>query len=205
MPTLVNCPSCTGQLRVPEELAGKRVKCPLCEATFTAEAALAAAPPAPKTSEPAEDRPRDGPPKRRDYEPHRGTLILTLGIVSIVLSLGIVCYGIGGLPALALGIVAWVLGSRDLKKMKADEMDPEGYGSTQAGWICGIVGTVLGSLGMVCFMAVIGLAVGMAWTVRNMPPPPPPPVTAPVQPDQLPPGVAPQPELEPDPEENPNL
>jgi hypothetical protein len=58
---------------------------------------------------------------RRDCEPHRGPLVLTLGILSIVcgsLALGAwLCFGPAVLLALLglpLGIVAWVLGTRDL-------------------------------------------------------------------------------------------
>ena len=64
-------------------------------------------------------------------KPHRGTLILVLGIV-------------GMLPlCLPLGIVAWVMGAGDLKQMDAGTMDPAGRGTTQAGKICGIIGTVI--------------------------------------------------------------
>jgi predicted Zn finger-like uncharacterized protein len=38
MPTLVNCPSCQRQLRVPDNLLGQLVKCPTCNETFTAAA-----------------------------------------------------------------------------------------------------------------------------------------------------------------------
>ena len=63
-------------------------------------------------------------------KPHRGTLILVLGI------LGLIVCG-------PLAIVAWLLGSGDLKAMDAGTMDPSGRGSTQAGRICGIIGTIL--------------------------------------------------------------
>jgi predicted Zn finger-like uncharacterized protein len=46
MPTLITCPSCSRQLRVPDELLGRRVKCPSCGETFTA-ATDEPAPPAP--------------------------------------------------------------------------------------------------------------------------------------------------------------
>ena len=62
--------------------------------------------------------------------PHRGGIILALGI------LGIVCCFI-------CGIIAWVMGSNDLKEMAAGRMDPSGQGITQAGRICGIVSVVL--------------------------------------------------------------
>jgi hypothetical protein len=63
-------------------------------------------------------------------KPHRGTLILVLGI------LGLVVCG-------PLAIVAWVMGSGDLKQIDAGTMDPAGRGTTQAGKICGIIGTIL--------------------------------------------------------------
>lgn len=63
-------------------------------------------------------------------KPHRGTLILVLGILGIV-----VCGPVG--------VVAWILGNGDLKEMDAGTMDPEGRSLTQAGKICGIIGTIL--------------------------------------------------------------
>jgi hypothetical protein len=69
-------------------------------------------------------------------KPHRGTLILVLGI------LGLVVCG-------PLGIVAWVMGSGDLKEMDAGTMDPAGRGTTQAGKICGIIATILMILGVI--------------------------------------------------------
>ncbi len=63
-------------------------------------------------------------------KPHRGTLILVLGILGLV-----VCS--------PLAIVAWILGSADLKEMDAGTMDPAGRSNTNVGKILGIVGTVL--------------------------------------------------------------
>ena len=45
MPEVVNCPQCERKLRVPEDLLGKKVKCPTCGNTFTAEVPSAAPPP----------------------------------------------------------------------------------------------------------------------------------------------------------------
>lgn len=73
---------------------------------------------------------------RMGMEPHRGGLILTMGI------LGIFCCGI-------MAIVAIILGQSDLKKMKQGQMDPSGQGLTNAGFILGIIGTVLMALGIV--------------------------------------------------------
>jgi len=76
---------------------------------------------------------------RRDWEPHRGTTVLVLGVLSIVIPV----------LGLLLGIAGWVMGSFDLKKIRNNQMDPEGTGNTQAGWILGIIGTV--------FQAVVSL------------------------------------------------
>jgi len=62
--------------------------------------------------------------------PHRGTVVLVLGI------LGLVCCFI-------CGIISWVMGNTDLREMDAGRMDPSGRGLTQAGKICGIISVVL--------------------------------------------------------------
>jgi hypothetical protein len=89
-------------------------------------------------------------------KPHRGTLILVFGILSLL-----VCA--------PLGIAAWVMGSGDLKEMDTGTMDPAGRSSTQAGKICGIIGTVFMALSML-IAAVVLLAFfvfGAAAAVRH--------------------------------------
>ncbi|MGA9451100.1 MAG: hypothetical protein WBW41_07120 [Verrucomicrobiia bacterium] len=71
-------------------------------------------------------------------KPHRGTLILVLGILGLVL-------------CAPLAIAAWIMGSGDLKQMDAGTMDPGGRGMTKAGKICGIVGTILLIIGIIIF------------------------------------------------------
>jgi predicted Zn finger-like uncharacterized protein len=39
MPNTIHCPSCNRELRVPDDLLGKKVKCPACSTTFTASVA----------------------------------------------------------------------------------------------------------------------------------------------------------------------
>ncbi len=51
MPIIVACPSCSGQLRIADDLIGRRVRCPACNSTFEANEA----PPVP-----------DAPPQARD-------------------------------------------------------------------------------------------------------------------------------------------
>ncbi len=86
-------------------------------------------------------------------KPHRGTTILVLGILSLL------CCGL-------LGIPAWLMGNADLKEMAAGTMDPAGQGTTNAGKICGIIGTVIAILsslvGIVYFVVVVLMASAMA-------------------------------------------
>ncbi len=79
-------------------------------------------------------------------KPHRGTLILVLGI------LGLVICG-------PLGIAAWVMGNGDLKQMDAGTLDPSGRGITNAGRICGMIATILMILAVVIMIAIFGLGI----------------------------------------------
>jgi len=100
---------------------------------------------------PAARRRRDD--DRPHYEePHRGVLILVLGILGLV-------------ACAVLGPIAWIMGNTDLKKMDAGVMDPEGRSNTQIGKILGIVGTVLlgiSLVGTVLWIAVVGIFVATA-------------------------------------------
>jgi hypothetical protein len=73
---------------------------------------------------------------------HRGTLILVLGILSLI-----ICQ--------PLGIASWLMGNGDLRAMDAGTMDPEGRGLTQAGKICGVVSVVIFAIGLV--VGVLGV------------------------------------------------
>ncbi len=64
--------------------------------------------------------------------PHRGVLVLILGLVSI------------SMCALT-GPAAWLLANEDLHKMRYGDMDPQGHSMTMAGKVCGIIGTVIGA------------------------------------------------------------
>lgn len=83
---------------------------------------------------------------QQTLRPHRGTVILVLGI------LGIVCCFI-------CGIIAWVMGSNDLKEMSAGRMDATGQGLTQAGKICGMISVILQILGFVLWFLLMGLGI----------------------------------------------
>src|SRR5262245_40889125 len=146
MANIIDCPSCNRRLRVPDELLGANVKCPSCGTMFTTTTSQPAAPP-PVAPQPYPPPPAEVPPRERvsampreepgyggadpgypfdpslhraSLQPHRGTLILVLGILSLV-SCGL------------FGPFAWVMGSNDLAEMRAGRMDPEGQGTTEAG------------------------------------------------------------------------
>ncbi len=127
MSSVNNCPHCGQQVRIPDEMLGRLVRCPLCGQAFTAggnEIASSAY-------------------SVQSVEPHRGGLVLTLGI------LGLVLCGF-------LGPVAWYMGAEDLDKMRRGVMDKSGYGVTQAGYILGIIATIL---------TVIGCLFGILWAI----------------------------------------
>src|SRR5260370_10608228 len=70
MPSVITCPSCQKQLKVPDELIGRSVKCPGCKETFTAQVPSKSAPPPAEIAE----RPRKKsapPPEDEDDDPQR--------------------------------------------------------------------------------------------------------------------------------------
>ena len=85
--------------------------------------------------------------------PHRGVLILVLGI------LGIVCCFI-------CGIIAWVMGNNDMREIDAGRMDPTGRGLTQAGKICGMVGVILAIVAIA--LQLLFMLLGVGFNLFNM-------------------------------------
>ena len=79
------------------------------------------------------------PSGNQRLQPHRGTVILVLGI------LGLVMCG-------PIGIIAWIMGKSDLDAMRRGVMDPSGQGMTNAGYILGIIATVLTVLTIIPFL-----------------------------------------------------
>lgn len=157
-------------MRVADEHAGKRAKCPKCGAVIPVPAA-GSPPPMPAPAETPFGGPAGPPvstnpfadlpePSQNPYAPptspypvtprfvpHRGGQILTFGII------GILC-------CMPFGIAAWVMGSTDLKRIKAGEMDPAGQGLTQAGMVLGIVSVVLAALGVLLQIIMMVVAAG---------------------------------------------
>jgi predicted Zn finger-like uncharacterized protein len=165
MSEVVNCPKCERKLRVPDELIGKKVKCPTCSETFTATVAPGGEAPAAPPSEPpprprppreddiqAEDRPSKRSPRREDDDlefedkprsrPRRrasGDYAPHRG--TMILVFGILA--IVGICSIVFGPIAWIMGNSDLKEIRAGRMDPEGESMTNIGRILGMVATIL--------------------------------------------------------------
>lgn len=160
MPIEMSCTGCGQTLRVADEHAGKKARCPACGTIAEVPWAgvevqpveepsnpFSAAPqpdPAAPVGNPFSDRPE---PKANPYaspsapafgtpsfgRPHRGGMILAFGII------GILC-------CMPFGIAAWVMGASDLSEIRAGRMDPSGESMTRVGMILGIVSVGLAIL-----------------------------------------------------------
>ena len=69
----------------------------------------------------------------QDFQPHRGSMILTFGII------GVAC-------CFPFGIAAWVMGHSDIKSIDSGVMDPSGRSMTNGGKICGIISVIIAVL-----------------------------------------------------------
>jgi hypothetical protein len=79
---------------------------------------------------------------RKYLAPHRGGAVLTLGILGLCVCL--IC-----------GIIAWVMGSGDLRAMREGRMDRSGESMTSAGRICGIISVILHGIGIIIWIIFV--------------------------------------------------
>ncbi len=96
------------------------------------------------TAPPAPQMPGGG------MRPHRGAMILVFGILS-----WLVCF--------IFGIMAWVMGNKDLQEIDAGRMDPEGRALTSAGKTCGMIAAIINFviLGLIFFLFILGTSVAV--------------------------------------------
>jgi hypothetical protein len=82
-------------------------------------------------------------------KPSNGTLVLVLGILSLV------CCGL-------LGPVAWIVGNQSLAEIRSGYMDPREEGLIVAGRVLGIISTALMGLAILFYggLFALGLAAG---------------------------------------------
>lgn len=78
--------------------------------------------------------------------PHRGGLILVLGLIGFAVSCPI------------FSLMAWVMGSHDLAEMRAGRMDRSGEGLTQVGQVLGMILSILWILLGVGAIIVLAIA-----------------------------------------------
>ena len=171
MAETITCPACQRSLQVPESYFGQTVQCPECGHQFTATAESVTSTPKPASvaagkrwsSEPDED---DYPRSRRDryaddddlddiaaprrirnrLPPHRGGLIMALGLVSLIGGSAI-CFPV------IIGPIAWFMAHADLRAMRDGEMDPTGESMVRTGQVCGIISTII----LVVSIGIFGL------------------------------------------------
>ncbi len=167
MAEIITCSECQRKLQVPESYLGQKVQCPECGHQFLARSPSDAVQPTPRPSSvpPPDDTRDDDPPRRRRFEPdddeyddigrirqsgvpHRGGMILALGIIAWVLF---------PLTTPICGPIAWSMGNSDLANMRAGQMDRSGEGMVQAGRILGMVGTIAVLVIFVPFCLLCGL------------------------------------------------
>lgn len=73
----------------------------------------------------------------------RGTTILVLGILSLVLC------------GLFTGIPAWVMGRKATREIESSPHPVSNRGVVKAGYICGMIGTIISALLLVFYVIVI--------------------------------------------------
>jgi hypothetical protein len=164
MAVRILCSQCDQKLNVPEDMLGKKVRCPSCKAAFIADTKEPDPPPRPEPveqrtrraradAEPADEREpesdRPGRSARRKAEaPAAPRDVSVLGIISLVLGLLglplslIPCLNVLGLPLVGLGLLLGIIG----------------FFVAQMGKKSGIGFPIAGSL--VC---LVGLMVSLAW------------------------------------------
>jgi hypothetical protein len=116
--------------------------------------------PVPQTipAQPAFDNPVAGTPQApRPTDPPSGVRIVNAHRGGLVLALGILSWAIG---CAVFGIMAWIMGTNDLRDMERGAMDRSGMGLTQAGQIIGMIHALLSLVGLV-FLLFAALLFGV--------------------------------------------
>ena len=153
MPEITQCPQCQRKLNVPDAQLGQTVRCPLCGEEFTAAVLHIQRPPPvspqrepPSRSRDDEDFGRRAPSDYNDFRtssrevrPHRGGLILALGLIGMFMSFCV-------LPGWIMGGIAASMGALDLQQMARGTIDESGRGLTKGGQVCGIIALIISTL-----------------------------------------------------------
>jgi hypothetical protein len=161
----IPCPYCELVIQVPDDYLGGGVRCPRCTMVIPVQqTGVTADEPPGAPVDPWGDvsdkikLPKRTLPRSARYQPGRGKLVLGLGLASLGVSvLGIIAGAflcgtqlLFGPPAFGLGLAAWVMGQRDMEKIRRAIIDPDADKLTRGGWVAGIVGTIFAVLMTVC-------------------------------------------------------
>jgi hypothetical protein len=98
-------------------------------------------------ADPDDPRPWEGAAVRRDVEPHRGNWLLLLAAVTFLLGASSLAVVVPGWLAVPLGFAVDRLAVRDLRRMRAGTMDPDGHAQAKRARQLADLGTILGALG----------------------------------------------------------
>ncbi len=94
-------------------------------------------------------------------KPHRGGLILTFGILSLLSCMFSLLCSVFGFVGFGFSISAWIMANADLREIRGGTMDPSGEGQTSVGRILSIIHIVLSVvlflIGIVFLVVVIAL------------------------------------------------
>ncbi|MBE0545813.1 MAG: DUF4190 domain-containing protein [Verrucomicrobia bacterium] len=95
---------------------------------------------------------------------HRGEISLVCGILGLIFGLpSLLCFAPLAVFSLPLTIIAWVVGSSDLRQMDAGIMEESGRGMCAAGKVCGIIGTIFSGIALLfCIGAFIVFLAALA-------------------------------------------
>jgi len=172
-------------MRTPDDSGGKRGRCPHCNETTQIPSKSTAGLNQPFVENPvlqshaeahtqptAQPSPPYSPPNpyiaanSGGKTPHKATISLVLGIISIVTpALAVVtccCWPVSAIllvVSIGCGIPAIVLGYLDLKGMKAGLIDDVGRGLAQTGLILGSTGSALSAIGLVTFLVFLVISI----------------------------------------------
>lgn len=181
MPIEMRCAGCGQMLRVADEHAGKKARCPACGTVadvplpagqsplvepgspFMGQPPLGAESGSPFADKPHPAEQPGGWAERRQPEINPYATPAAPRAASaeylrphrggLVLTFGI----LGILCCMPLGIAAWVMGASDLSEIRAGRMDPNGETLTRVGMILGIV-----SVGFAILWFVINVLAALA-------------------------------------------
>lgn len=182
---VVRCAVCGAETSVTTDQAGKRGRCGVCGGTFLILPPPGFGPLPASGIEPPEIPPFDGPP-------HRAGLILSLGLTAMLaLALAVVVtsccpYVPVDLIGVGVGVVAWIMGRRDLKAMDRGAMDPAGREKTRLGFALGICAAAFGLFLVLLRFAIFGIIFLMIFLGPRFKPPPPGGIASPPPPTAVP-------------------